>query len=401
MRMRTRRRRRPALSRTPEARPGGQHLAPRNPKKHTGPRRTSVAGALVVVIILIAARRAAGQTVVLDETTDEFHACHDTLPDALRTDHERWYHARRRTAPTLPAELRRAFVRDGFFVRRSLVDRRLVDAALIHVLAALVGDGVDPNTRSSSRRFAPWFCAVQEHDATVAQLLYKSPVFATAEDLVGAANLVAPFGADTHQIVATPPRHAPRHGAAHPTHEARRRRRRRRLLNGGSRRLLNRPQEYRWHVDNFLGVTEKRFPTFTLLVGVALTNQTLQHSGQLVAYPGGHRRVAEYARSVREEEWAVPEFWSADDVARRPSLTESAVINVEPGDVVFLHHKTPHRATTSQNYQPSLRAMVYFRLSHRDHALLERNSTEPGGLFVEFDGISPDLEGASEAMRSR
>lgn len=99
--------------------------------------------------------------------------------------------------------------------------------------------------------------------------------------------------------------------------------------------------------------------TFSLLVGIALSDVTDARSGTLRYVPGGHLRMAEWFRSE----------WSLGLTRQTPPQIDTEVgipFLGHSGDVLLMHHLTPH--AVGRNHSDNPRIMAYFRVSHVDHA---------------------------------
>lgn len=98
--------------------------------------------------------------------------------------------------------------------------------------------------------------------------------------------------------------------------------------------------------------------TFSVLVGVVLSDISDPAGGALRYVPGGHLRMAEWFRA----EWSL-------------GITDQAPPNIDaergrpflgqPGDVLLMHHLVPHAVGPNSTTEP--RIMAYFRVSHVDH----------------------------------
>jgi hypothetical protein len=99
--------------------------------------------------------------------------------------------------------------------------------------------------------------------------------------------------------------------------------------------------------------------TFSLLVGVVLSDVTDAHGGALRYVPGGHLRMAEWFRSE----------WSLGITQQTPpqiDAEDGEPFLAKPGDVLLMHHLVPH--AVGRNHTDRPRIMAYFRVSHIDHA---------------------------------
>lgn len=99
--------------------------------------------------------------------------------------------------------------------------------------------------------------------------------------------------------------------------------------------------------------------TFSLLIGVVLSNISDPASGALRYVPGGHLRMSNWFRN----EWALG---LTDQVPPQVDSEHGQPLLGSPGDVLVMHHLVPHAA--GHNLTASPRVMAYFRLSHVDHA---------------------------------
>ncbi|MEV6515028.1 phytanoyl-CoA dioxygenase family protein [Micromonospora chalcea] len=99
--------------------------------------------------------------------------------------------------------------------------------------------------------------------------------------------------------------------------------------------------------------------TFSLLVGVVLSNISDPAGGALRYVIGGHLRMAEWFRTQ----------WSLGVTAQVPphiDAEQGTPLLGKPGDVLLMHHLVPH--AVGRNLTPHPRIMAYFRVSHVRHA---------------------------------
>lgn len=125
--------------------------------------------------------------------------------------------------------------------------------------------------------------------------------------------------------------------------------------------LIQAQPEKEMHVDGVscphLDPAELR--TFSLLVGVVLSDVSDPAGGALRYVPGGHLRMADWFRSV----------WSlglTDQVPPHIDAEQGTPFLGHPGDVLLMHHLVPH--AVGRNHTATPRVMAYFRISHVDHA---------------------------------
>lgn len=98
--------------------------------------------------------------------------------------------------------------------------------------------------------------------------------------------------------------------------------------------------------------------TFSLLVGVVLSDISDARGGALHYLPGGHHTMARWFGNQ----------WSLGITEQVPPAVESesgVSFLGSPGDVLLMHHLVPH--STGRNLTPGPRVMAYFRVSHPDH----------------------------------
>lgn len=159
----------------------------------------------------------------------------------------------------------------------------------------------------------------------------------------------------------------------------------------------------RWHID---GLAQGRHSPFSLLVGVALSDQMDTYSGNLCVFPGAHHQILPFLREfVASGYLPAPDSASSgrrfqqgppgvvgpaafEAFAGKPDLGEPVQLLLRAGDVVLLHQKLPHRG--GPNYSQNVRIMVYFR-AHRHRTLPPANDAESDrslhDLWFEFEGM--------------
>jgi hypothetical protein len=115
------------------------------------------------------------------------------------------------------------------------------------------------------------------------------------------------------------------------------------------------------HVDGVacphLDPTELR--TFSLLVGIVLSEVPSPEHGALRYFRAGHVPMAEWFR----REWSLG---ISEQVPPQIADDSGTAFLGQPGDMLLMHHLVPHSVGSNQGEQP--RIMAYFRVSHRDHA---------------------------------
>lgn len=98
--------------------------------------------------------------------------------------------------------------------------------------------------------------------------------------------------------------------------------------------------------------------TFSLLVGVVLSDVSNPAGGALRYVPGGHLAMSEWFRN----EWSLG---LTDQVPPQIDAEQGTPFLGTPGDVLLMHHLVPH--AVGRNHTQTPRVMAYFRVSHVDH----------------------------------
>lgn len=98
--------------------------------------------------------------------------------------------------------------------------------------------------------------------------------------------------------------------------------------------------------------------TFSLLVGVVLSDVSDPDGGALRYVRGGHLSMAEWFRT----EWSLG---LTDQVPPQIDIRQGSPFLGKPGDLLLMHHLVPHSVGSNNTNLP--RIMAYFRISHVDH----------------------------------
>jgi hypothetical protein len=213
------------------------------------------------------------------------------------------------------------FQRDGVLIRRHAIPRDVWRPALALIEASYSTDaGADHLAAYTQRTFAP---ELERHPALI-RLLTDTPAWPLACDLLGEITPV-----EQVQIqIRVPDADAPGLQPIKAMH-----------VDGVACPHLD-PDELR---------------TFSLLVGVPLTDVRERHAGALHYLPGGHHQMARWfasAWSLGMSEQAPPEI----------DVQDGAAFLAEAGDLLLMHHLVPHRV--GRNTARTPRIAAYFRLSH-------------------------------------
>ena len=143
------------------------------------------------------------------------------------------------------------------------------------------------------------------------------------------------------------------------------------------------PPPLRPHLDGRYsphnGVPKGELYSFTLLVGIALSEVTSDYAGNLVAWPGTHRLFEQYFLENGTD------FMTRDDRVETLTLEmpQPQMMTARPGDAFFVHYQVAHAA--APNISPHPRYAIYFRLRYVDHkAQLFETLTD---IWLEWNGM--------------
>jgi len=118
-------------------------------------------------------------------------------------------------------------------------------------------------------------------------------------------------------------------------------------------------RDHQWHVDGF---NRQLLHPFSVLCGVALSDQSRGSMGNLHVFPGAHLN--------QEVMQVLPEMIkNVESRKEKPDLGASEEVLMNPGDAVLVHQLLAHRVGT--NTSEHIRYQLYFRMNHKDHAQLK------------------------------
>lgn len=113
-----------------------------------------------------------------------------------------------------------------------------------------------------------------------------------------------------------------------------------------------------YHID---GMGQNKLCPFSLLCGVALSDQTVPNMGNLHVFPGSHLHSGlqkYYVEKINDDDQG-----EAD--VSKPDLGESVQVLLRPGDIVLAHQLLAHRVGV--NTSEHIRYQLYYRVQHKDH----------------------------------
>jgi len=254
----------------------------------------------------------------------------------------------------LTSEQRESFIKDGFFIVKGAVPRALATAALAEINHALLKPGAATQQEDGGIRH----CSEAAGSDKILALLYGTPLWTLAQRLMGRGRTAK---LQQGQIALRPPNLD--------------------AVGINDSDLLPLMQ---WHIDGMIE-REAQFSSFSVLVGVALSDQLQPNCGNLIAFAGSHHALQPMVRQEVETPGSYPFLGNKGDNGGKPELRNGQQILLDIGDAVVLHQKVAHRVGI--NCSPNIRYQTYFRLKHVDHASHLADGSLHQGLWRQFDGL--------------
>lgn len=241
----------------------------------------------------------------------------------------------------------------GYLAVRGVVPPVMIDAALRAINSSL-GEGIDPAELPRFR--AQSYCPELQSQPVITDLLTNTPAWSLAESLIGAGK-ITPIRSGQIAL-----RFPTMHDPPSPPHPH---------LDG-----MSSPNN---------GVPEGEIRTFTMLVGIVLSDVPQPYAGNLAVWPGTHRLYQQFFRRHGPDAL----------LAGMPNieLPEPEQLIAQAGDIVLCHYQLAHGVTA--NLSPKPRYAIYFRLSHVDHDA--NRKTCMTDIWLEWPGIR-DLVHAAKTM---
>lgn len=224
----------------------------------------------------------------------------------------------------MTAAERTALLEKGFAAVPGVVPVSRRDAALRAINRSL-GQGLPPSELPVFRSRS--FCPELQRESVILDLLRATPAWSVAESLLG-EDAIEPVRSGQIALA------FPQAGPAAPPYPH---------LDG-----LHTPTN---------GVPAGEVRSFTLLVGIVLSDVAAPGAGSLTVWPGSHRLYEAYFR----EHGPRSLLEGMPPVALPPPVEVTA----RAGDVVLCHYQLAHAA--GANVSPHVRYAVYFRLKSRGH----------------------------------
>ena len=230
----------------------------------------------------------------------------------------------------------------GFVVLRDLVPQKKINICL-RAINHSVGQGMNKQDMNEFRSLS--FCPELRGKPPVLDLLYETPAWTAAESLIG-KDKVRLWG--NGQIALRFP-------------------------------VMETPGKMFPHIDGMYSpgnkVQKGTLETFTMLVGVLLSDVPNEYWGNFTVWPESHHLLEAYFRkhgidSIKDE---LPPL--------KPGDAHQVV--GKAGDVILCHYQLAH--TVVSNVSPYIRYAVFFRLKHVDHSVHKQKVLTD--LWMEWPGI--------------
>jgi hypothetical protein len=235
------------------------------------------------------------------------------------------------------------FVTHGYVHVPGVVPRLMVDAALRAINASL-GEGM--NVSDMQRFRAQSYCPELQQTPVITDLLNATPALSLAESLIGSGQVAPVKGG---QIALRFP--AP----------------------------VDPPPEPRPHLDGMHtptnGVPAGEIYSFTMLLGIMLSDLDRPFAGNLAVWPGTHRIYESYFREKGPQ--------SLLDGMPAVELPQPVQLTGQAGDIVLCHYELAHGVTA--NVSPHVRYAIYFRLHHAQHAQQKWDAMT--NIWLEWAGL--------------
>ena len=239
------------------------------------------------------------------------------------------------------------FYKKGYVRMPGVVPAVMVNAA-VKAINHSFGKGIDPAKMITFQ--AQTFCPELRDAAEIIDLYNRTPVKALAESMIGAGK-VSPVARG--QIAVRFP-----------------------LLDDP-------PPALRPHLDGLYsphnGVPAGELRSFTLLVGIALSDVTTAYAGNLAVWPGTHRLYEDYFRDNGTD------ILQRDGAEGMPPIVmpQPELMIARAGDAFLVHYQVAH--TAAPNVSPHPRYAIYFRLHHVDHEAQRFEALTD--IWMEWDGM--------------
>jgi hypothetical protein len=216
---------------------------------------------------------------------------------------------------TFPVEAKYNLLIDGYTIIRGVIPLDMIektDNTLYHMVTTLYDQQMNDNQHHSHRHDGHEnFISAISNDSNVLDLFYKTALYSLVNSILhNETHINRPhYFVHAAQIAYRYPQSIPRMGIFH----------------------HNRNQGFHWHLD---GMDEGKFSTFALLIGVALSDQLMENSGNLIVFPGSHYHTESYLRCYADEFYRMQaESSDTDNSSYEERLNELRKQKPDLGDV--------------------------------------------------------------------
>ena len=164
-----------------------------------------------------------------------------------------------------------------------------------------------------------------------------------------------------------------------------------------------------WHTD---GLRQGKKHSFSLLVGVALSDMCHPDTGNLCVWPRSHLHIHHWMRhpdgkmarpkvsspvgaardSAEKEGDGTVDIGYSDCDGPLPDMGPPLQLLLRPGDVVFMHSETGHCG--GPHLGPGIRIMLYYRIRHADWREMCAGGTLVDDMWCDLPGVAglPDAQ---------
>ena len=144
-----------------------------------------------------------------------------------------------------------------------------------------------------------------------------------------------------------------------------------------------------WHTD---GMRQGRKHSFSILLGVALSDMAVEDVGNLCVWPGSHR-FCHSAMRHPDGKIQRDRGWEAGDGAL-PDLGAPTQLLLRAGDIVLAHSELAHAG--GPHLGPDIRYMVYFRVRHRGWGGMADAFLRD--MWCDYEGLKRELAGRAGGL---
>jgi hypothetical protein len=147
-----------------------------------------------------------------------------------------------------------------------------------------------------------------------------------------------------------------------------------------------------WRVEGF---TETSHSPYSLLVGIALTDLSTDHTGNFCLHPGSHMVLLEQYRQQAKQHGCI--LSRSPQESKKADLGEPVQLLMQAGDVFLCTQRMAY--LHALNYSSEVTMIAYYRISHVDHAVLKEPALQ--SMWLEYPQASRYLEAAPKPSEDR